>query len=125
METISAAFVVNCKHCEGHDHWDQRHEFLADPTISLIAFRPDLDDPLNGRLIFLHDTCGAELRLPIILFLDLYQGVRYDQLRYGKPDCNKHCLTETDLSRCNNRCSMASLREVLAVISGWEKGSIT
>jgi hypothetical protein len=106
----------SCTSCQ--KFWVDRLEFILSPDISLFGYQPAFEIPENGLLLFNHIAadCGTTLAIPVAKFTDMYKGTRYINLKQGTISCSGKCLNSKDLTRCEAKCSMAFIREIMQII---------
>jgi len=61
--------------------------------------------------------CYTTLAVKVDLFKDLYQGTVYTESVFGTAECEKRCIKEDDLARCNQPCANAWVREIMKIIA--------
>jgi hypothetical protein len=98
--------------------WDSRVEFILSPEISLHSYQPAFDKPEKGLLLFNHIAakCGTTLAVPVDEFADMYRGPHYLNLKRDTIKCSGKCLNPKDLGKCDAKCSMAYVREIMQII---------
>jgi len=102
--------------------WPTRAAFLGDPEVRLIGYQPDFAALDRGALSFNHDRPGCETTLEVAIqkFADLYDGPVHRESLHDTNECNGHCLTVDNLTRCHKRCANAWAREVARIVAEWE-----
>jgi hypothetical protein len=98
--------------------WESRVDFILSSSISLHGYQPALNKPENGLFLFNHDLvgCGTTLAVRVNKFSDLYKGPHYGSLEKGTERCSGKCLISIDLDRCDAKCSVAYVREIMQII---------
>lgn len=109
------------KQCSGcGTTWEDRTDFLGDPSVSLIKYTVNFEDLVLGLFQFQH-ACGTEHSLQAEKFMDLYDGPAFQQRKTGTKDCPGYCLHQYELGACPLKCECASVREVMRIIQQWPR----
>ncbi|HEY3328707.1 MAG TPA: hypothetical protein VGK19_01695 [Capsulimonadaceae bacterium] len=105
-----------CPHCG--DSWTTRDEFLADPSLRVIAYDSNIKSLPDGELEFLHrvDGCDKKFTMRIGEFMDLYRGIRHKDNLALTTNCPRKCMDRNDLGRCSEKCRCAAGRETAIVV---------
>jgi hypothetical protein len=104
--------------------WRDIDDFLKDPAICLVGFQAKLDDDEPGLYLFNHileeNQCGTTLSVDVEMFLSLYKGPLFMDIKFKSPQCEGHCTRVEDLSRCRVECKNAVAREIMQAFSKCE-----
>ncbi|KJS29112.1 MAG: hypothetical protein VR64_21400 [Desulfatitalea sp. BRH_c12] len=101
-------------------HWQSRDQWLRDPSVTLVGYQVNFKRLETGILLFNH-TCRTTLALPVLVFEDLYDGPVFVERAAGSEACPGHCLHESNLKPCPERCECAYVRYILHLIQQWPK----
>ena len=114
---------MDFKTCSCGKRWKSREEFLSDPDVEVVGYQVDFEDLREGFFMFNHMSRGCLTTLSVSagLFFDLYDGPVFKERPIGVAGCGGMCFHQSDLRRCPTRCECAFAREVLHVVSNWEK----
>lgn len=104
--------------------WQDRDSFLIDPDIMLKGYQTNFDSLKQGLFLFDHLICKTTMAIKAGEYHDLYDGPVYAERKTGTEQCPGYCLRPQELSRCSNECDCAWVREIVDVVSHWEKQSV-
>ena len=97
--------------------WKVWEDFLEDPFICLVGFQANPIETELGYYLFNHildnDRCNTTLAVEVGVFLPLYKGTVFTEIKFESPQCELHCTRIDDLSRCSVKCKNAVAREVM------------
>jgi len=106
------AFFATCPNCG--KVWKTRNDFITDAKITLTGYQADCAFPEKG-LFLLNHTCGAEFRLRVEQFSDLYAGAIFTEKKRGSGECPEYCLRQKELRPCPVQCECSYVREILSL----------
>lgn len=114
---------MDFKSCSCGMRWQSREEFLSDPHIEIAGYQVDFEHVQEGFFLFNHlrHGCRTTLSVQAGQFFDLYDGPVFRERPIGVAGCDGMCFHHADMRRCPARCECAFAREVLHVVSTWEK----
>ncbi len=101
--------------------WETRDDFLFDKHTKLIGYQPKFEDLDKGSFIFIHNLCKATIEIKVAEFIDLYDGLIYQERYTGGGKCFRHCLHNDDLSACPAHCGCMYVRATIQIIKKWPK----
>jgi len=95
--------------------WQSPADLVGDRRLLLNGYQAAVPDAEEGLLLFTHllDGCNSTLGVPVRDFRFMYDGPLCTECRFAQPDCEGHCLDETDLEPCKVQCCMAWARELV------------
>jgi hypothetical protein len=98
--------------------WSSRQLFLSDHNLELIGYEFNPDDLERGLFFFAHkaESCNSIMSLTMGDFRDLYSGKIYKENKALTEGCPRYCVDKTQLSRCNELCGCAFVREIFQII---------
>jgi hypothetical protein len=118
MEQHRAVTVDVFKICPKCDTaWQNRENFLQDPSVELAGYQVNFKDLKAGLFLFNHVSCETTLSVRAEFFLDLYKGPIFRERKHGTDDCPKYCLYENNVMTCPAQCECSYVRVVLNKIS--------
>jgi hypothetical protein len=103
--------------------WKERADFLSDPAIQVTGYSAHFKDLELGLFYFNHETCKTTLALLASSFTDLYKGPVFKKKKTGSDVCPGHCLKRSVTRPCPVECECAYVREVLDMVSHWDKST--
>ena len=103
--------------------WSTRHDFLADPHVTLLGYSVHFKELELGLFLFNHSPCLTTLAIKASEFTDLYDGPIFTERATGTESCPGYCLHQSELRPCPAQCECAYVREVLDKATHWEKTS--
>jgi len=105
-----------CSQCQMS--WYQRNDFIESPSIKLIGYQADFNEPTDGLFLFNHqvEECGVIMGVRVEKFIDLYTGPFYPDLKKDSDKCCSYCLDNMNLDPCDEPCSMAYIRSIIQTI---------
>lgn len=103
--------------------WQTLEDFLSDPAIEFAGYQVNFEDLKGGLFYFSHTaaSCGTTLAVRVGEFAGL--SARSLLSSHGKsPDgCPGLCVRQGSLDPCPVECECLWVREIIAIISNWEK----
>jgi hypothetical protein len=93
---------------------------MEDPSLDIIGFQVDFDDPEEGFFLFNH-TCETTLAIRVGKFEDLYEGPIFSERLMNTDECPQYCLHKSELRPCPIKCECAYVREIIQIIKHWPK----
>jgi hypothetical protein len=100
--------------------WPEKASFLNDPTLKIVGYQVNFDEPMGGLFLF-HHICGTSLAIKAEAFQDLYDGPMFTERMMGTKECGGNCLHKDDLRSCPVKCECAYVREIMQVVLNWPK----
>lgn len=109
-----------CPKCE--EAWNDRDTFLSDPAAALVGYQPNFGDLTAGFFLFTHEKpdCGTTFAVPAGRFTDMHDGPIFETRNTGTERCAGHCLHDSDLDPCKEKCECAYVRDVLQKVKAWK-----
>jgi hypothetical protein len=99
--------------------WSLRDDFLRDPNIEIIGYQVHFEELKEGFFLFNH-SCKGTLTIPVVEFIDLYDGPIFKERVTGSEDCPGYCLYEEELGPCPAKCECAYIREIIQVVKNYK-----
>lgn len=97
--------------------WKVREDFLKDPFICLVGFQANPIETESDYYLFNHileeDRCNTTLAVEVGVFLSLYKGTMFTEIKFEGPQCELHCARVDDLSPCSTECKNAVARGIM------------
>ena len=97
--------------------WKVMDDFLIDPFICLVGFQANSKETEYGCYLFNHilegNRCNTTLAVDVGVFLSLYKGTLFTDVKFETPLCERHCTRVEDLSQCPVECKNAVAREIM------------
>ena len=123
-EKVRNLLIVNFKKCSKcTELWNTRNDFLSDSNIIVKGYTANLDHLELGIFFFDHNLCKTTLAIQASKFTDLYNGEVFDTRLTGTEECPGYCLNTDELRNCPAKCECAYVREVLNIVTNWEKAN--
>jgi hypothetical protein len=99
--------------------WITRSEFIGCRSISLVGYQSNFERIEEGLFLFNHtiESCGSTISVQVGKFADLYAGEKYSEAKFGRDECERRCIDESNLERCDQKCRYAYVREILQILS--------
>ena len=108
----------SCSNCS--TAWQNYHDFLSDPYISLHRYQVSFEELEAGMFSF-HHSCGVTLQIPVRELSYLYDGPIFQKRKTGTDTCPAYCLRAEELRPCPEECECAYVQEVLQIVKNWPK----
>jgi hypothetical protein len=100
--------------------WPTRGSFLWDADTVLIEYIVNFEQLAAGLFTFRH-ACGAVIAIKAEAFLDLCEGPFFRENKAHTSGCPGYCLYSREFRTCPNSCECASVRNLIPLITQFEK----
>jgi hypothetical protein len=101
--------------------WRVRDDFLGNPSICLVGFQVSSEETESGFYLFNHilegNQCNTTLAVEVEVFLSMYKGTMFTDIKFESPLSEAHCTRVEDLSQCPVECKNAVAREIMQAFS--------